>query len=174
MAVEVVQPIRATCCGMAGDRGMLHPELTASATAEEAAELAGTRHDAYLCSNRTCEIGLQEGTGAAYESFVIPLERISRLRGRAALTRAPRPGNGSAPRRPSPARGEGRSGGGRGAAAFAVPPRYARGTESRTAVPLPRSPQGRRRWRCPPPYPPPDAGMYALQMWMFAFGHELP
>ncbi len=40
MAGEVVQPIRATCCGMAGDRGLLHPELTASATAEEAAELA--------------------------------------------------------------------------------------------------------------------------------------
>ena len=79
MADRVVQPIRATCCGMAGDRGMLHPELTASATADEAAELAGSRHDAYLCSNRTCEIGLQEATGAAYQSFVIPLERISRL-----------------------------------------------------------------------------------------------
>jgi D-lactate dehydrogenase len=78
MADEVVQPIRATCCGMAGDRGMLHPELTASATAEEAAELAGSHHDAYMCSNRTCEIGLQEATGAAYESFLIPLERISR------------------------------------------------------------------------------------------------
>jgi D-lactate dehydrogenase len=78
MADRVVQPIRATCCGMAGDRGMLHPELTASATAEEAAELAGTEHDAYLSSNRTCEIGLQGATGAAYESFLIPLERISR------------------------------------------------------------------------------------------------
>ena len=75
---EVVQPIRATCCGMAGDRGMLHPELTASAIAEESAELAGSAHDAYLCSNRTCEIGMQEATGAAYESFLIPLERISR------------------------------------------------------------------------------------------------
>ena len=78
MAHEVIQPIRATCCGMAGDRGMLHPELTKSATAEEAAELAGSSHDAYLCSNRTCEIGLQEATGEAYESFLIPLERITR------------------------------------------------------------------------------------------------
>jgi D-lactate dehydrogenase len=78
MADEVVQPIKATCCGMAGDRGLLHPELTASATAEEAAELQGTEHDAYLCSNRTCEIGLQAATGAAYESFVIPLEKLSR------------------------------------------------------------------------------------------------
>jgi D-lactate dehydrogenase len=78
IADEVVQPIRATCCGMAGDRGLLHPELTASATSEEAAELAGSEHDAYLCSNRTCEIALQQGTGAAYESFVIPLELVSR------------------------------------------------------------------------------------------------
>jgi D-lactate dehydrogenase len=78
IAEDVVQPIRATCCGMAGDRGMLHPELTRSATTEEAAELAGTQHEAYLCSNRTCEIGLQQGTGAAYESFVIPLELVSR------------------------------------------------------------------------------------------------
>jgi D-lactate dehydrogenase len=78
MADQVVQPIRATCCGMAGDRGLLHPELTASATAEEAAELTGSPQDAYLCSNRTCEIGLQAATGAAYESLLIPLERISR------------------------------------------------------------------------------------------------
>jgi D-lactate dehydrogenase len=78
IADEVTVPIGATCCGMAGDRGLLHPELTQSATAEEAAELAGTRHDAYLCSNRTCEIGLQQATGAAYESFLIPLERVSR------------------------------------------------------------------------------------------------
>jgi D-lactate dehydrogenase len=78
IADEVFVPIRSTCCGMAGDRGMLHPELTESATAEEAAELSGTDHDAYLCSNRTCEIALQQRTGAAYESLVIPLERLSR------------------------------------------------------------------------------------------------
>jgi D-lactate dehydrogenase len=78
IADQVHQPTRATCCGMAGDRGLLHPELTASATAEEAAELSGRSYDAYLCSNRTCEIGLQQATGAAYESLLIPLERISR------------------------------------------------------------------------------------------------
>ena len=78
IADEVAQPVTATCCGMAGDRGLLHPELTASATAEEAAELDGSGHDAYLCSNRTCEIALQQATGAAYQSFVIPLELVSR------------------------------------------------------------------------------------------------
>ena len=78
IADEVTVPIRATCCGMAGDRGLLHPELTRSATSEQAAELAGRSHDAYLCSNRTCEIGLQQGTGQAYESVVIALERATR------------------------------------------------------------------------------------------------
>jgi D-lactate dehydrogenase len=78
IADEVVQPVEATCCGMAGDRGMLHPELTAAATRNEAAELSGRSCDAYLCSNRTCEIALQAGTGAPYESLLIALERVSR------------------------------------------------------------------------------------------------
>jgi D-lactate dehydrogenase len=78
IAERVIQPIAAACCGMAGDRGLLHPELTASATSDEAAELAGSEHDAYLCSNRTCEIALQQATGAAYESVLIPLELVSR------------------------------------------------------------------------------------------------
>ena len=59
---------------MAGDRGLLHPELTRSAASDEAAELdghEGTAFDAYLCSNRTCEIGLHQGTGRAYESIVL-------------------------------------------------------------------------------------------------------
>ncbi len=78
VAEDVFVPIRATCCGMAGDRGLLHPELTRSATADQAAELEGRDHDAYLCSNRTCEIGLQQGTGRAYESIVLALERATR------------------------------------------------------------------------------------------------
>jgi D-lactate dehydrogenase len=57
---------------------MLHPELPVSATTEEASELAASTHEAYLCSNRTCEIALQQGTGAAYESVLIPLERVTR------------------------------------------------------------------------------------------------
>ena len=43
MADEVAVPAAARCCGFAGDRGMLHPELTASATAAQAAELARAR-----------------------------------------------------------------------------------------------------------------------------------
>jgi D-lactate dehydrogenase len=78
LADEVNVPVAATCCGFAGDRGLLHPELTAAATRDEAAELDGRRFDAHLCSNRTCEIGLQQATGADYASFVYLLEEATR------------------------------------------------------------------------------------------------
>jgi D-lactate dehydrogenase len=78
MAEEVYTPPSAFCCGFAGDRGFLHPELPDAATADEAAELSGRTFDAYLCSNRTCEIGLHQGTGAHYESFVFTLEELTR------------------------------------------------------------------------------------------------
>jgi D-lactate dehydrogenase len=77
MADEVVVPAAATCCGFAGDRGMLHPELTAAATADEAAELAGRSFDAHVCGNRTCEIGLSEATGRPYESFIHLLDQLT-------------------------------------------------------------------------------------------------
>jgi D-lactate dehydrogenase len=78
LADEVVVPVAATCCGFAGDRGMLHPELPMAATSDQATELAGRHFDAHLCSNRTCEIGLQQGTGRAYESFIFTLEELTR------------------------------------------------------------------------------------------------
>jgi D-lactate dehydrogenase len=78
LATEVTTPVASTCCGFAGDRGFLHPELTASATRGTAAELAARRFDAYLCSNRTCEIGLEQATAGAYASFVFALEELTR------------------------------------------------------------------------------------------------
>jgi D-lactate dehydrogenase len=78
LADDVYVAPSATCCGFAGDRGISHPELTAAATAPQAAELAGRDFDAHLSSNRTCEIGLSRATGAPYESFVLLLERLTR------------------------------------------------------------------------------------------------
>ena len=78
LADRVTVPASASCCGFAGDRGMLHPELPASALRDEAAELDGRGFDAYLTSNRTCEIGLQQITGRRFESFVFLLERLTR------------------------------------------------------------------------------------------------
>jgi len=78
LADEVHVAPSATCCGFAGDRGISHPELTAAATAPQAAELSGRHFDAHLSSNRTCEIGLARATGEPYESVVVLLERQTR------------------------------------------------------------------------------------------------
>jgi D-lactate dehydrogenase len=78
LAEEVVEPPSARCCGFAGDRGFLYPELTASATAPEAAELAGGDFDAHLCGNRTCEVGLGRATGKPWRSPVELLEELTR------------------------------------------------------------------------------------------------
>jgi D-lactate dehydrogenase len=78
LADTVVEPVSATCCGFAGDRGLLHPELAWSATREEAAEVAALDADAYLSANRTCEIGLHHVTGRPCESVINQLEKGSR------------------------------------------------------------------------------------------------
>jgi D-lactate dehydrogenase len=78
LADEVYVAPSATCCGFAGDRGITHPELTASATRPQAEELAGRSFDAYLSSNRTCEIAMSRATGENYESPLILLERLTR------------------------------------------------------------------------------------------------
>ena len=78
MADDAVTPAAHGCCGFAGDRGFLHTELTRSATAEEAEEVRARKFDAYLCSNRTCEIGLNLATGRDYVSFVYLLEELTR------------------------------------------------------------------------------------------------
>lgn len=84
LAGEVVTAPSPTCCGTAGDRGLLHPELPAAASAQSAAKLAGGRAQACLCANRTCEIGLSQATGREHGSFVLTLEELTR------------PGNGRA------------------------------------------------------------------------------
>jgi D-lactate dehydrogenase len=77
LADEVVVPRVATCCGFAGDRGFLHPELTASATAPAAEEIRARDCDAYVSSNRTCEIGLERATGEPYRSLVYLLDELT-------------------------------------------------------------------------------------------------
>ena len=79
LAEEVDEPYGSWCCGTAGDRGLLHPELVESATREERSGLREA--NAYLGSNRTCEMGLRHATGRPYESVVALLERVTRRSG---------------------------------------------------------------------------------------------
>ncbi|MGH8623479.1 MAG: (Fe-S)-binding protein, partial [Burkholderiales bacterium] len=63
---EVTVPLHAGCCGFAGDQGFVFPELTASATRREAAEVEPGRHHGHFSSSRTCEIAMTRATGCPY------------------------------------------------------------------------------------------------------------
>lgn len=78
IADEVVVPDAWACCGFAGDRGLLHPELTASATRAEAAEIGSRHFDAYASVNRTCELGLSRATGHPYRHLLELLDEATR------------------------------------------------------------------------------------------------
>lgn len=81
---EVFVPISATCCAFAGDRGMLHPELTKTATQEEVEQISARLADpveggtGFVSGNRTCELGMEHATGQPYESVIVTLERLTR------------------------------------------------------------------------------------------------
>jgi len=57
---------------------MLHPELTASATARESAEVGAGDFDAYASCNRTCEIGMTRATGHEYQHILELLDDAAR------------------------------------------------------------------------------------------------
>ncbi|WP_347038719.1 FAD-linked oxidase C-terminal domain-containing protein [Glutamicibacter halophytocola] len=70
VAQTVNTPVNWGCCAFAGDRGMLHPELTDSATAREAAEVRDLDAAAHASCNRTCELGMTRATGKEYRHVV--------------------------------------------------------------------------------------------------------
>jgi D-lactate dehydrogenase len=69
-ANNVAVPITAGCCGMAGDRGFLFPELTAAATAPEANEVKERSYEGYYSTAKTCEMALSDAVGKNYESIL--------------------------------------------------------------------------------------------------------
>ena len=77
LADEVIDP-GSSCCGFAGDRGFLHPELTAGATRVEAEAVSLCGGDTHLSGNRTCELGMEHATGEPYEPVLVALERATR------------------------------------------------------------------------------------------------
>jgi D-lactate dehydrogenase len=78
VAERVDVPENWDCCAFAGDRGMLHPELTASATSKQAAEVASFGSTAHASCNRTCELGMTRATGQDYHHVLELLEEITR------------------------------------------------------------------------------------------------
>ncbi|MBC7464223.1 MAG: FAD-binding oxidoreductase [Actinobacteria bacterium] len=78
VADTVVTPENWACCGYAGDRGMLHPELTASATKFESQEVRANKTSKYASSNRPCEIAMSNATGETYVHLLEVLEEVTR------------------------------------------------------------------------------------------------
>ena len=74
LAEHVEVPMLAGCCGMAGDRGFMFPELTKSATHFEALEARQKEYDGYYSSAKTCEMNMSDAVGKNYESIVYMLD----------------------------------------------------------------------------------------------------
>lgn len=77
LADTVVVPPNWGCCAFAGDRGLLHPELTKSATADEVSFIQSISADSYISTNRTCEIAMTSASGKNYTSVLELLNRQS-------------------------------------------------------------------------------------------------
>jgi D-lactate dehydrogenase len=77
-SARVVTPLDAGCCAMAGDRGLMYPEVAASATAREAAEVRAGGFAVGYSSSRTCELNLARATGIPYRSIVFLVEAATR------------------------------------------------------------------------------------------------
>ena len=76
----VIVPENLACCGTAGDRGLIFPELSASALKKEKVDLEASDAQRFVSSNLTCETGLGAQTGRPFESFLYLLEEASRPR----------------------------------------------------------------------------------------------
>jgi D-lactate dehydrogenase len=80
LAQSVEIPLGTTCCGTAGDRGLLHPELVRSATRDTLVQIQSSGDDVcFVSANRTCELGMRQTTGKVYESFIYAVEELTRL-----------------------------------------------------------------------------------------------
>ncbi|HKJ69261.1 MAG TPA: (Fe-S)-binding protein, partial [bacterium] len=77
---QAVIPQNHGCCGFAGDRGLLYPELTESATRMQAEEIRALRGNikGYYSTSRTCEVGMSSATDRPYSSIIYLVERASR------------------------------------------------------------------------------------------------
>ncbi|WP_253908653.1 FAD-linked oxidase C-terminal domain-containing protein, partial [Arthrobacter sp. H41] len=78
VAERVGVPENWGCCAFAGDRGMLHPELTASATQRQSADVLAMDAAAHASCNRTCELGMTRATGMQYRHILELLEEQTR------------------------------------------------------------------------------------------------
>lgn len=76
-AKHVVVPEGVGCCGFAGDRGFLHPEVNAYALRKLAPQLKENGVIRGYSNSRTCEIGLTTNSGVPYQSIVYLVDQCA-------------------------------------------------------------------------------------------------
>ena len=76
-STRVLVPEEVGCCGFAGDKGFIHPELNAYGLRKlrPQIEAAGIRRG--FSNSRTCEIGLSEHSGIPYQSLVYLIDECT-------------------------------------------------------------------------------------------------
>lgn len=76
IAHQVHIPKYATCCGMAGDRGFIVPELTESAVQMQASEVNDFNSKHHCSTSVTCNVNLSMQTGKKYESLYALIHQL--------------------------------------------------------------------------------------------------
>ncbi len=76
-AEHVDVPDESYCCGAAGDRGFIFPEVARSATAPEREEIGAKEYDGCYSLARTCEISMMSTIGRPYESIVYLIDETT-------------------------------------------------------------------------------------------------
>ena len=72
-AREVIVPEHIQCCGFAGDKGLMTPELNAAA-----ARPGTQRLPSGFSNSRTCEMGLSQHAGIPYHSILYLVDQAAR------------------------------------------------------------------------------------------------
>jgi len=77
LCANQVGMIDSACCGFAGDRGFLIPELNEHGLRELKAQIPSNCKEGYSTS-RTCEIGFQKMSGIDFKSIFYLIEEVTR------------------------------------------------------------------------------------------------
>lgn len=77
LCAEKVTLIDSNCCGFAGDRGFLIPELNEHGLRELKAQIPTNCKEGYSTS-RTCEIGFEKMSGIDFKSIFYLIEEVTR------------------------------------------------------------------------------------------------
>ncbi|MER0432630.1 (Fe-S)-binding protein, partial [Aeromonas caviae] len=76
-AREVIVPEHIQCCGFAGDKGLMTPELNAAALASLPAQVPNDCRQGFS-NSRTCEMGLSQYAGIPYHSILYLVDQAAR------------------------------------------------------------------------------------------------